>query len=128
MKIEHIGFNVKEPQAAADWYVANLGMNLVKQGGPPTYGRFLADGPGQTVLEFYRNDKAPIPDYAATDPITLHVAIVSSDVRGDRKRLITAGATPAGEATVTPEGDELAVVRDPWGLAIQLARRGKPLS
>jgi glyoxylase I family protein len=128
MKMEHIGFNVKEPKAVAKWYVENLGLKVVKQGGPPTYGHFLADSSGQGILEFYCNTRAPIPDYASMDPVTLHVALVSDEVRADRKRLIDAGAAPEGEATVTPEGDELAMVRDPWGLAIQLAKRRKPMS
>lgn len=127
MKIEHIGLNVKDPQASATWYVENLGMRILKQGGPPTHGRFLVDSAGQAIVEIYRNEKAPIPDYATMDPVVLHVAIASANVRTDRQRLIDAGATPEGELIVTPEGDELAVVRDPWGLALQLVKRGKSL-
>jgi hypothetical protein len=28
---------------------------------------------------------------------------------------------------VTPTGDQFAMLRDPWGLALQLARRARPL-
>jgi catechol 2,3-dioxygenase-like lactoylglutathione lyase family enzyme len=127
MDIEHIGINVKDPQAAARWYVENLGWKIIRQGGAPTHGRFLADTAGRGLLEVYCNTKAPIPDYFATDPVTLHVAIASGDVRADRQRLVEVGATPEGEVAVTPDGDEIAMVRDPWGLALQLVKRAKPL-
>lgn len=46
---------------------------------------------------------------------------------GMRARLIAAGATPAGEIVVTPAGDELAMLRDPWGIPLQLVRRAEPM-
>jgi hypothetical protein len=45
-----------------------------------------------------------------------------------RERLVAAGATPVGEVVVTPAGDPFAMLRDPWGLARQLARRARPLA
>ena len=50
------------------------------------------------------------------------------DVAAARRTLLAAGATPVGEITVTPDGDELAMLRDPWGFAVQLARRGTPMA
>ena len=41
--------------------------------------------------------------------------------------MIAAGATPAGEVTTSPVGDQLAMLRDPWGLAIQLVKRSRPM-
>jgi hypothetical protein len=32
-----------------------------------------------------------------------------------------------GDVVLTPTGDEFAMLRDPWGLALQLARRTRPL-
>jgi glyoxylase I family protein len=61
------------------------------------------------------------------DPSLLHVAFSTDDVPGTRARLIAAGATPVGDAVITPGGDEFAMLRDPWGLALQLARRARPL-
>ena len=34
---------------------------------------------------------------------------------------------PAGDISVTPAGDQLAMLRDPWGFAIQLAKRNQPM-
>ena len=67
------------------------------------------------------------PDYARQDPLMLHVAFVSDDVAADRDRLIAAGATTVGEIAHTPAGDTLAMLRDPWGPAIQLCQRAKPM-
>jgi uncharacterized glyoxalase superfamily protein PhnB len=61
------------------------------------------------------------------DPLLLHVAFMVDDVDAVRQKLIAAGATPAGEVTTTPAGDRLAMLRDPWGLAIQFLRRADPM-
>ena len=79
------------------------------------------------MLEVYNNPAVEPPDYAAVDPLVLHVAFASRDVQGDYQRLLAAGASAATEPTVAENGDELAIVRDPWGVPIQLARRRKPM-
>jgi glyoxylase I family protein len=79
------------------------------------------------VLELYRQTKAPVPDYFAMDPMVLHVAFVVNDVAAERSRLIAAGAHAVGDVAVTESGDQLAMLRDPWGLAIQLVKRSSPL-
>jgi len=62
------------------------------------------------------------------DPLLLHVAFSRRATSRPRAgRLLEAGAKAVGEVTTTPGGDELAMLRDPWGLALQLARRKLPL-
>jgi uncharacterized glyoxalase superfamily protein PhnB len=51
------------------------------------------------------------------------LAFWTEDVAGTRARLIAAGATPEGEVAETPAGDQLAMLRDPWGIPIQFVRR-----
>lgn len=126
MKIEHVAFLVRDPACVARWYEEHLGLRTVRSSGPPGDARFLADTEGESVLEIYRGE-LPVPDYAAMDPLLLHVAFATLDVPGTRARLIAAGATPVGEVSVLESGDEMAMLRDPWGLAIQLARRRQPL-
>jgi len=128
MDIEHIGYMVREPAAAARWYVGNLGMRIVRTGGPPAEAHFLADGSGRVMIEIYNNPAAGVPDYAAMDPLVLHLAFESGDVEGDCRRLRRAGATPEGEITRAPNGDVIAIVRDPWGFPVQLAKRGTPMT
>lgn len=126
MNIEHLALNVADPVALADWWVRHLGMKVVRQveTGPMT--RFIADGAGRTVLEVYRQ-QAPVPDYAGMDPMTLHVAFLTTDIKMERDRLLQAGGSVAKDVHTTPEGDEMAFLRDPWGVTIQLVKRAKPL-
>ena len=127
MKIEHVAFNVPEPVAMAKWYEANLGMRTVRSVGPPTNTRFVADAAGHTMIEIYSSSKAPMPEYRRNDPLVLHLAFAVDDVRALRAKLLQAGATPEGDVAVADNGDELAMLRDPWGLAIQLVKRRNPM-
>jgi len=126
MKLEHVALLVADPVAVARWYEAHLGMRVVRTGEAPGHARFLADDAGASVLEIYAG-APPLPAYASMDPLVLHVAFAADDVGATRARLIAAGATPVGDVAVTPTDDEFAMLRDPWGLALQLARRVHPL-
>jgi catechol 2,3-dioxygenase-like lactoylglutathione lyase family enzyme len=127
MRIEHMAILVKDPPAVAKWYADHLGMRIVRAGGAPTYTHFLADEGDHVMVEIYYNPNVPMPDYASMDPLILHLAFVSDDMQRQREALLAAGATPAGEISTTPAGDELAMLRDPWGFAIQLAKRRQPM-
>jgi glyoxylase I family protein len=48
-------------------------------------------------------------------------------VKGTCRKLIAAGATVASEVTITDSGDELAMLRDPWGVPIQFLKRAEPM-
>lgn len=61
------------------------------------------------------------------DPLLLHIAFVCEDLAATTKRLVAAGATLVAGPELLPSGDELAMLRDPWGLAIQLAKRATPM-
>lgn len=127
MKIEHVAFNVVNAIESVEWYVKNLGMEVVRSSTESPYIHFLADSTRESVIEFYSNPVAPIPDYATMHPVMLHIAFVVDDMEATRNRLIEAGATAEGEITDLPNGERLAMLRDPWGLAIQLAQRQPPL-
>lgn len=127
MYIEHIALNVADPVAVAEWYRRNLGLKVVRRVPGDTQTHFVADAAGRVVLEFYHQAKAPVPDYFGMDPMVLHVAFAVDDMNAERQRLLLAGATAVGEVTSTATGDELAMLRDPWGLCVQLVRRAQPL-
>ena len=127
MNIEHVAFNVPEPTAVASWYVDHLQMRVMRTSGPPTDTHFLADAGGQSMIEIYHNPKAVVPDYRAMNPLVLHLAFAVNDVRTTRARLLQAGATAEGEMTVADNGDELAMLRDPWGFPVQLVKRRDPM-
>ncbi len=127
VRLEHIGLNVADPIKAAKWYVDNLGMKVLREGPAPINGRFLADADGNMMLELYHNPPEAVPNYAAMDPLLLHVAFMVEDVEATRSKLLAAGATAVDEITTTPAGDKLAMLRDPWGLAIQFVHRADPM-
>lgn len=127
IRLEHVALNVKDPVKTARWYVDNLGMKILREGPAPINARFLADADGNMMLELYHNPPEAVPDYAAMDPLILHVAFMVDDVDAIRGKLLAAGAAAVGEITVTPAGDRLAMLRDPWGLAIQFLHRADPM-
>jgi glyoxylase I family protein len=126
MNIEHIALNVSDPVALADWYVRHLGMRVVRQVDGPPFTRFIADTADRVVLEAYHQD-APVPDYGAQHHFVFHIAFVTGDVAAERARLLAAGATSVTEITRSADGDVMTFLRDPWGIVIQLVRRGRPL-
>jgi len=126
LRVEHVALNVSDPRAIADWYVAHLGMRIVRRVEGPPHTRFLADAAGATVVEVYENREAGIPDYGAMDPLILHLAFESQDPDADRDALVRAGATAVSDSRL-PDGSRLLMLRDPWGLALQLCARATPL-
>ena len=123
MKIEHTAFNVEEPVLMARWYVEHLGLTVKRRTTDAPYAHFLADDNDAVMIEIYGNQDAPVPDYRNMEPAELHLAFVSKDVAGDTTRLKQAGATVV--ADVHQLGDDtFAMLRDPWGLPLQLVQRG----
>ena len=127
IRLEHVAINVEDPVSMARWYSHHLGMKVVRKGLPPIDMHFISDAGGNMMLEIYHNPPDAVPDYASMDPLSLHISFMVDDVKGVREKLIAAGATAVGEVTITPAGDELAMLRDPWGVAIQFVKRAKPM-
>ncbi len=127
IRFEHVGLNVADPVKMAQWYVDNLGMKILREGPAPANARFLADRDGNMMFELYHNPPEAVPDYAAMNPLVLHIAFMADDVEAIRGKLLAAGATATDEVTVTPAGDRITMLRDPWGLPIQFVRRATPM-
>lgn len=124
MRFEHFAINVPDSRAAAAWYVEHLGLTIVRAVEGAPFTRFLADDSGRTVIEVYSNPVAPYPDYPNQHWLVFHFALVSADSDADRARLEQAGATLATIDDL-PDGSRLIMMRDPWGVCIQLCRRAK---
>ncbi len=127
MKIEHTAYQVSDPEALAKWYVAHLGLTVKRSQSASPFGYFLADDGDAVMLEFYNNPKARVPDYRAIDPLVLHIAFRTDDVAATRTRLMDAGATPEGDVATNDTGDTVAMLRDPWGISVQLVKRVSPM-
>lgn len=126
MKIEHFALNVAKPLEMAQWYANHMGMKIVSCQDEAPFTHFIADDSGDVMVEIYNNPKDNVPDYASMDPLLCHLAFVSADPSADQERLEAAGATFVSQ--VSPqEGTVLVMMRDPWGLALQLCKRALPM-
>lgn len=126
MKIEHVAIQVEHPAAVADWYVEHFGFEIKREADVPVPVRFLADRSGDVMMEIYNNPAVVTPDYASMDPLILHLAFVCDEMDETITRLTAAGSVLLSRED-TPLGDTLAMLRDPWGLAIQLCKRAEPM-
>ena len=123
MRLEHIAFNVEDSAAVAAWYVANLGMKVVRRLDEPPYIHFLADSAGKSLIEIYSDPQGDVIDYGARHPVVFHLAFAVEDMEAERQRLVAAGATLDGDINDRANGDRLAFLRDPWGHTIQFVQR-----
>lgn len=126
MKIEHFALNVTDPASVAAWYTKHLGLKVVRSMDAAPFTHFLADDSGNVMLEIYNNPPDQVPPYAQMDPLLLHIAFVSKDPDADKAALLAAGATLCVDQHLDDES-HLVMLRDPWGLAIQLCKRAVPM-
>jgi catechol 2,3-dioxygenase-like lactoylglutathione lyase family enzyme len=126
LRIEHVALNVSDAVAMAAWYVEHLGMRVLRKIDTAPHIHFLADASSAVVMEIYSNPAGEIPAYATMHPLRLHVAFAADDPPAARDALLEAGATFVDEQHL-PDGSHLMMLRDPWGLALQLAKRTQPL-
>ena len=78
------------------------------------------------MLEIYNNPPDQVPDYPVMNPLLLHLAFVSPDPGADKNRLLAAGATEYSDQ-ILDDGSHIVIVRDPWGLPVQLCKRATPM-
>ena len=125
MKFEHFALNVPDPRAQAQWYAQHVGFTITRARPDAPFMHFLADETGRTIVELYSNPKAAIPDYRTMHPLCFHLAVVAADAKAERARLEKAGATLFLEDP-QPDGSLLIMMRDPWGVPLQLCQRTVP--
>ena len=119
MQLEHVAIEVADPEALKAWWTAHLGMRL-----SAANPAFLVDDTGRGVLEVYRSENTPAaPDYATRDPSTFHIAFWADDVEREAARLEAAGAVRV--ETIHRPGFDMVMLRDPFGLCVQLCHRGE---
>lgn len=125
MKFEHYAINVEDSVKVADWYSEHCGLKAVVALKDAPYTRFLADDTGRVFIEIYSNPAAPVPDYSQMSHFQYHLAFAVSDVEAEKERLLAAGCSYVEE--VNPEeGTRLIMLRDPFGIALQLCQRAHP--
>ena len=127
LSVEHVAWQAQDPVAVAEWYVKHLGFRIVRRNDDPARTHFLADASGKCVVEIYNNPAASVLDYRNMHFLQLHLAFQVSDPTATRDALLAAGCTIAEDVRTTPAGDTLCMMHDPFGFAIQLCKRAKPM-
>lgn len=125
MTFEHFALNVPDARAMARWYVEHLGFKVARHREDSPYTHFLADDTGRIVVELYTNISATITDFSRAHPLSFHFAVTTRAARAERARLEKAGATFFVE-DAPPDGSVLIMMRDPWGVPLQLCERNQP--
>jgi catechol 2,3-dioxygenase-like lactoylglutathione lyase family enzyme len=125
MNFEHFALNVPDARLTSRWYVEHLGMQIVRSRLEAPYTHFLADETGRVIVELYTNPVSAIPDYPTAHPLSFHIGFATDSAHATQLRLELAGATLFKEETL-PDGTVLTMMRDPWGVPIQLCQRAKP--
>jgi catechol 2,3-dioxygenase-like lactoylglutathione lyase family enzyme len=127
MKLEHVAFQVQDPVALSQWYVAHLGLRVKRAQTASPFGHFLADDGDAVMLEFYNNPALAVPAYRDIPALALHLAFDAPEMQATIDRLIAAGATLETALVQNESGDAIAMLRDPWGLPLQLVSRVTPM-
>jgi glyoxylase I family protein len=125
MKFEHYAINVEDSVKVSDWYIEHCGLTARVALAKPPFTRFLADDTGRVFIEIYSNPAAPMPDYGSMSHLLYHLAFAVSDAGAEKTRLMNAGCTFVEELNPA-ENSRLIMLRDPFGIALQICQRAQP--
>jgi len=123
LRPEHVGLAMPDPIAAAAWYGRHLGWQTIRASSGPPYAHFLRSPDGGTVIEFFNDPAVADADLWKVDAMQGHLAFAVDDLESQCERLVSAGAVVDGPTASTPAGDRYVMLRDPWGLPLQLITR-----
>lgn len=122
MVFEHFAINVENVAERVRWYVENLGLVVVSEQIQPPFMTFLADSSGRVMLELYHRPDASVTNFSSQHPLVFHVDFVSENASDDSYRLQQKGAI-FFEEIKKADGSHLIMLRDPWGMPLQLCQR-----
>jgi glyoxylase I family protein len=117
---------VPDAKAMAEWYVKNLNMKIVRALPKSNQTHFLADEKDRLMMEIYTNPASAIPDHSTEHPLRFHFAFAVSEPAALKEKLVAAGASVVEEVRLD-DGSHLIMMRDPWGVPLQLCKRAKPM-
>lgn len=124
MVFEHFALNVADIKGVTAWYCTHMGLTIASQQNEKPFMTFLADSSGRVIMEFYSREDAVMHKFDQLHPLTFHVAFVSESAENDKERLLQAGASFV-EDIFKEDGSHLVMLRDPWGMPLQLCQRAK---
>lgn len=120
--VEHIGYVVRNPAQAARWYFEHLGFKVLRAG-TDTTASFIQCPRTRLIVEFIAAGDVRAAVDELKHPLQVHFAVKTDDFEKDRQRLIDAGAEHAMDNPTTIAGARVGIVKDPFGMYIQLAQR-----
>ena len=123
MMIEHIGLLSSTPIQMGHWYGKHLGFRIITEAGTDADGVIFVEDDSGTVIEIGHLPGIFPMEFKSHHPLSFHLAIECSCPEDEAKRLVEAGAELVGESLRNAYKGEKILVRDPWGLAIQLINR-----
>ena len=124
MVFEHFALNVNNIEEIVKWYIRNLGLKIMSQQKESPFMTFLADSSGRVIMELYCRPDEHITNFKNRHPLTFHVAFVSENSEQDKARLLGQGALFVEEVK-KEDGSLLVMLRDPWGMPLQLCQRAQ---
>ena len=124
---EHVAFNVADHKAMAKWYTENLDMIVIRKVDKPDPTLFIADSEKHIMLELIHSTEYPVIDLFKIKHMSFHLGFVVKDLKATKEKLLKKKATLAEDIKTTISGDQVLMLRDPWGLPIQFVQRVKPL-
>ncbi len=124
IKFEHIAFLLPNPGKAVEWYCSNLDMKIVNKGKGSI---FVTDSARNIMLEFLINNEVKPLNFRKINVLSLHIAFHTKNAEMLKKKLIGNDATVESDLTTTDSGDKIMILRDPWGIPIQLVERKNPI-
>lgn len=122
MVFEHFALNVNNVAVVVKWYVSHLGLKVASQQQEAPFMTFLADSSDRVILELYQRPDALMTNFSTQHQLTFHVAFVSENAQRDSKYLQDQGAIYIEEVR-KDDGSHLVMLRDPWGMPLQLCQR-----
>lgn len=126
MIFEHFALNVNNVDEVVAWYTQFVGLKVVNAQKEPPFMTFLADSSDRVMLELYYRPDEKITDFTQQHFLTFHLAFVSENAEEAKDKLIAEGATFVAEVK-KEDGSHLIMLRDPWGMPLQLCQRKDPL-
>jgi glyoxylase I family protein len=124
MVFEHFALNVNNVSAVVKWYVLHMELKVVSQQKELPFMTFLADSSDRVILELYQRSDEMMTNFVTQHPLTFHLAFVSENAQFDRERLEVERASFIEEVR-KEDGSHLIMLRDPWGMPLQLCQRAK---
>jgi uncharacterized glyoxalase superfamily protein PhnB len=120
--IEHIGFVIADPGAAADWYEKNLGFTILRKAENNSVA-FIREPESGLIFELIGNPDIHPIDKDLTHPLQVHIAIKSINILEDKQALVNAGAQFVMDCRTDDPAAKVCILKDPFGLFLQLAQR-----